>query len=802
MKSEIDKFVDDQLSVWPEAAARFRALRQVHTRKLTVRGLGVQLQYNPGRIHSSAARTDAASLAARPCFLCPQNRPAAQRCLKFEGRKGRKYDILVNPYPIFPRHLVIAQEGHEPQSIWNRLVDLADLAHHYTDFTFFYNGPHCGASAPDHLHFQAAPRGLMPLEREVDSLLDAVAREHADTGVPNGEEPGRVPPSLADDLSFITAVQEAQLFHYTHFTRGVFALRARTSKSLAKLFYRLLDCVDVVPGDQEPRINLLLWYRPLPDRHSGAVPQRRPSGNTHGLASFEYRAVVILRSRHRSRHYTAEGADHLTMSPGCADMAGLFIVPDPQDYAKLDVRLLTEMLDEVSVPAEVERDVLWRLRRTQPRLEVGILSGDEIVFEIISDGAGPQRVRYREGKIDYGGMLYDELYFEARTLSTVFAEPTFILHDVTIGVDFHWERKMTQRFAGALKFLVDGGKVVAVNVIGVEDYLLSVISSEMRPTAGLEFLKAHAVISRSWVMARLAGRGRRTVPDPETLEALSTPPSLLTWLDGRQAGAGPEETPEIVKWFDTGDHRKFDVCADDHCQRYQGLTEAVGATAREAVDRTWGEVLTYEGRLCDTRFSKCCGGRTEVFSTCWGDEDHPYLPSLPDTPGHDPDGDPFCHTDDAGVLSRVLNDYDLETKDFYAWEVRYSVGELSDLVARRSGRDIGLVRDLVPLGRGPSGRIKRLEVIGEKGSFIVGKELMIRRILFPTHLKSACFDVLRPDDGHFLLRGRGWGHGVGLCQIGAAVMDARGYGYRAILEHYYPSAEISRLEGLTPESPA
>ena len=504
----LDKFVRDQLSVWPLAAANFRALKDAQTRELPVGGLTVRIQHNPARIRSSAAKVDKASIEARSCFLCADARPKEQRTLKFEGRKGRKYDILVNPYPIFPGHLTIARDRHVDQSIWKCLTDMADLAHHYTGLTVFYNGPRCGASAPDHMHFQACPRGMLPLENAVDRQLDT-----------HGE-----------DLAFLTSVKEAQLFHYKKFTRGVFVLRARTSKSLAKLFYRLLDCVPTPEGETEPMFNLLMWYKSL-------AGGRRPAGNTHGLAAFEYRAIVLLRGAHRSHHYFDEGPDHLTMSPGCADMAGLFIAPQAEDYAKLDSRLLTEMLSEVSVSPAIEKDVLWRLTRSQQTLQVGILSGKEIVFEIISDGAGPQKVSYQEGKINYNGVLYDELFFEASTPSTLFAEPTFILHDVVIGVDFHWERRQSQQFAGSLKFIIEKNQVVAVNVIGVEDYLLSVISSEMKATAGLEFLKAHAVISRSWVLAQIAHRAHPTRSAGIDFKELNNVPALVTSLEQRRETA-------------------------------------------------------------------------------------------------------------------------------------------------------------------------------------------------------------------------------------------------------------------------
>lgn len=785
----LDKFFQDQISVWPLAAANFRAVRAALIKDLTVNGLAVQAQHNPGRITSTSARIDEASLKDRPCFLCAEHRQEGQQALRFEARKGREYDITVNPYPIFPRHFVIASTDHRPQSIWHHYVDMADLAHHFLNCAIYYNGPVSGASAPDHFHFQACPRHSMPLEREADRLLDAVSSVQTDGGVPNGEERPEVPAPVQADIEYVASVQDAQLFHYKHFTKGVFMLRARTSKSLAKLFYRLLDCSPILDGESEPRFNVLTWQAPASQAVGGG---ERPQGISHGLSPYEYRAVVTLRRSLRSRHWTAEGEGHLTIGPGAVEMAGLFILPVKGDFDRIDSRLLAEVLEDVSIDSATEAEVLWRLTRTQPKIEVGILAAPEITFEMISDGAGPQVVSYQEGKINYNGVLYDELFFEAQTMSTLFAEPTFILHDVVIGIGFHWERKVTQTFAGGLKFIIEGGKVQAVNVIGVEDYLLSVISSEMRSSATLEFLKAHAVISRSWVMSQVAGRkSRRELP--EALEGVRGQAEFTTWLDsevnkGADAHDG-EGIPRIVKWFDHSDHKKFDVCADDHCQRYQGLTMAVGETVKKAIDQTWGQILTSGGEICDCRFYKSCGGSTELFSTCWEDKDYGYLPALPDTPGHDPSGHCFCDTHDKGILSQVLNNYDLETEDFFKWTVEYGVEELSDIVRRRSGMDIGTVTALEPLETGPSGRIKTLRITGDKGAFVIGKELMIRQVLSENTLKSSAFTV-EWRGGKVILHGYGWGHGVGLCQIGAAVMAYEGYGYREILEHYYPGAQL------------
>jgi SpoIID/LytB domain protein len=346
-------------------------------------------------------------------------------------------------------------------------------------------------------------------------------------------------------------------------------------------------------------------------------------------------------------------------------------------------------------------------------------------------------------------------------------------------------------FAGALKIIVDKGRLYAINIVGVEDYLLSVISSEMSADASEEFLKAHAVISRSWVMAQIASQTKcRSIDIPEGIYNL---PALVTWLDTFKAGAGrtkvDSQVYEYVRWYDHQDHDLFDVCADDHCQRYQGLTRATGKKVGRAIDATWGKVLKYNGELCDARFSKCCGGRMERFGVCWEDRDMPYLQPLPDAPGHTEDGHCFCDTRDKKILSQVLNNYDQETVDFYRWTTVYTNEELSALIEKKSGIRLGYIKDIEALERGESGRIYKLRIVGSERTLIVGKELEIRRILSESHLKSSAFEAVVEDD-RVIFNGAGWGHGVGLCQIGAAVMASEGYTYKEILAHYYPGAEL------------
>lgn len=685
---ELNKFIKDQLSVWQLASSNFRALKTAPSREVDVFGLKCRIQYNPRRVISSTADTSPAAIASRKCFLCADNRPKEQFHLGFEGRKGRNYHIQINPYPIFRGHLVIVRDEHIPQEIWHHFPDMLDFAARYKDYLVFYNGPSSGASAPDHLHFQAIPKHNLPLEDVVDEFLD---------------HPGEP----------LATVKDASLYKFDGYARGVFALKATTSKSLAKLFYRLLDCTDRGKGEEEPMFNLYAYVK-----------------------NGEYRTIVVMRSAKRSHHFYSEGADHLTISPGAADIAGLFVAPFREDYDKADTALLEELLSEVCISEDEQNMIVWRLTRHQEKISVGLLSAKEIRFEIISDGAGPQTVKWHDGRISYNGMLYDELYFDSMTLSTLFAEASFILYDVVIGIDFHWQQKRTFKYAGGLKFIVEGDRITAVNCIGMEDYLMSVISSEMKSSASIELLKAHAVISRSWLKAR---------------------------LKDHKAG-----------------HEHFDVCADDHCQRYQGLTMAVGDDVCRAIDRTWGQVLEYGGDICDTRYSKCCGGRTELFSTCWEDVDLPYLQSVED---------PFCDCENSSILSQVLNDYDLHTADFHDWTVQYTTDELSELVRTRTGIDFGTIVALEAVERGPSGRIKYLRIIGTLREEVIGKELAIRKALSSSHLKSSAFEIEKSPDG-FVLKGRGWGHGVGLCQIGAAAMAAQGYDYRQILSHYYVGAEI------------
>ncbi|GAB6870388.1 SpoIID/LytB domain-containing protein [Bacteroides rodentium] len=559
----------------------------------------------------------------------------------------------------------------------------------------------------------------------------------------------------------------------------------------------------------------------------------------------------------------------------------------------------------------------------EPKVQVGILFEPQIEFVLLNpyrmDGtevSGKQVVTYDEGKILWNGRRYDELLFEPQHEQT----DAFELLDVTIGINFHWERKEDQRFLGALKIIVENGKLTGINVIHVEDYLTSVISSEMSATASLELLKAHAVISRSWLLASLSpspspvGRGedspcyktadrsnyavlkenqerlkkepteaekivwerlrnhqlgtkfrRQHIIDNYIADFVSLEKKLIIEVDGEYHGtpkqknkdkertlhleslgyhllrftnneiiAQPDRVIERIKaciaqpplptgegpgerlcWYDREDHTHFDVCADDHCQRYQGITRASTDIVKQAIAATRGQVLTSDGKICDARFSKCCGGAFEEFQYCWEDIKYPYLAQQRDSKVHTglPDltqeaeadrwirtyPEAFCNTTDKKILSQVLNNYDQETTDFYRWKVEYTQEELSALILKRSGIDYGQIIDLIPIARGTSGRLWKLKIVGTKRTLTIGKELEIRRTLSTSHLYSSAFVVDKEElsaegiPGRFILTGAGWGHGVGLCQIGAAVMGEQGYKYDAILLHYYVGASIDKL---------
>lgn len=440
----------------------------------------------------------------------------------------------------------------------------------------------------------------------------------------------------------------------------------------------------------------------------------------------------------------------------------------------------------------------------EPQLRIGImyepaiefvLNGKYILKEMGKVFEGKNRISYHHGRI----LLNDDvmsggsLLFEPENYET----GSFDLLDVTIGIKFHWERKENQKFKGSLKFIVEDEKLTAINILSLEDYLLSVISSEMSATSSLELLKAHAVISRSWLLAQVI-KGRQLEETKAVYQSITENPG------------------EYIRWYDREDHINFDVCADDHCQRYQGITRQTSPLVSKAVDQTRGLCLMYNNNVCDARFYKSCGGVTELFEKTWEPVNHPYLQAIVDNPqspaGYDMDlmkeeaaqfwirtsPEAFCNTHDKKVLSQVLNDYDQETTDFYRWKVTYPQAKIAELVSRKTGKDFGAILDLVPVERGMSGRLIKLKIIGSKITLTIGKELQIRKVLSESHLYSSAFVVDKTDikDGvpsSFILTGAGWGHGVGLCQIGAAMMGEKGYSFREILNHYFKGAELNTL---------
>ena len=708
---------------------RYHDLRNVKTRELVVGASSFHVQWNPARMVSTGASIDKKTLAERPCFLCEQNRPKEQ----FKKSIDSQYDLLVNPYPILPIHFTIPNVKHVPQLIREAYGEIHKLLEEYPELMVFYNGPKCGASAPDHAHFQAGTSGTLPLQKSWKRL------SHHLTKIV----------SLNDDED-ISLIEE--------YPCPAMLIRSRSQYGDEQLFRRLYEAMPLRADEVEPMMNIVSWrYRD------------------------EYLSVVFLRSRHRPDCYYAEGDEQYIISPGALDMAGLFITPRQEDFERLTPERALSILAEVSLDKEELAQLIDRLKTAntqtlnsplstlnskEPNVSVGIVTADKITFTLnqpyVAKGeviTGPQTVEFSEGGILWRGTQYRNLTFRPQA-----DDASFELQDVTIGVNFHWERQQAQTFEGTLRIVVEADKIVAINELPVERYLASVISSEMSATASPEFLKAHAVISRSWLLAQIEKRRQHE----------NGADNFFSFI---------KKDDEFIRWYDRDDHTIFDVCADDHCQRYQGIVHARNCHVEEAISQTRGQILTYDGEICDARFHKCCGGDTEEFQYCWEDTPKPYLVSV---------HDPWCNTSDKQILSQVLNDYDQETPDFYHWTVEYTQEQLSELVNRKLKDDFGLITDLIPLERGKSGRIWKLKIVGTKKTFTIGKELEIRRALSESHLLSSAFEVEREGD-RFILHGKGWGHGVGLCQIGAAVMGEQGKTYDEILLFYYRNAKIQQI---------
>jgi len=759
--SPLLRFFNRQLETWDDARHRYQQLQGAKTRELTCDAMTFNVQWNPARITSTGAKIDKKTIAERPCFLCEKNRPKEQTKKIIDEH----FELLVNPYPILPTHFTIPSLRHEPQRILGNYDEIFNLLDEYPEMIVFYNGPKCGASAPDHAHFQAGTSGMLPLQRSWQRLCRNL------TPLLEGED-------------------GEGIWNINDYPVAALLVRCNTKRSGMRLFNIVYNSLPQNAGDTEPMMNVISWR-----------------------AANEYLTVVFPRGKHRPECYSMEGETKYLISPGALDMAGLIITPRQSDFERLTADKAESILKEVTLGEDEMQKVMERIMKhkitprrhsdynEEPHVKVGIVSGQKISFTLNAPYTakgetieGEQTVEFSEGGILWRGNQYRELTFRPQT-----EDASFSLHDVTIGVNFHWERKQTQVFNGQLKLVVEADQITAINIIHVEKYLMSVISSEMNATSSLELLKAHAVISRSWLLAQMEKRAK--LKDGSD--------SFFSFI---------KKDDEIIRWYDREDHTIFDVCADDHCQRYQGITNANNTKVEEAVTATRGLVLTSDDEICDARFSKSCGGITEEFQYCWENTPKSYLISVRDEECgvrseecgvHDEaffdkwirtSPDSFCNTTDKKILSQVLNNYDQETPDFYRWKVEYTQEELSRLIADKTKEDFGDIIDLIPVERGKSGRICRLKIVGTKKTLTIGKELEIRRTLSDTHLYSSAFVVDKHfADGNasvperFTIIGAGWGHGVGLCQIGAAVMGEKGYPYDKILLHYYRGAEIKKF---------
>lgn len=767
--SSISRFFNRQLEMWEDARHRFRDLKHVEVRQLSDQ---LKVQFNPARIVSTGAKIDKHTLGERPCFLCERNRPKEQMTKQIDDH----FQLLVNPFPILPVHFTIPATKHQPQSIYRHYGEMHRLLSLHSELMVFYNGPKCGASAPDHLHFQAGTSGVLPLQTNWQRLSR----------------------NLADIISLN---DEEKISVLRDFLVPAFVIISKSEDCDEELFHRLYRSMPMRGDESEPMMNIIAWRK-----------------------GDEFISVVIPREKHRPDAYFAEGEAQMMVSPGALDMAGLIITPREEDFSKINLDKATALLRECGISAEKTEAIVSNLKASaatahehplqlladkgkQPNVNVGIVSGQKIHFSLnkpyLAKGemvTGEQEVAFSEGGILWNGNQYSSLTFHPQS-----ADASFSLSDVTIGVNFHWERKETQTFLGTLHFVVESDKICAINELPVERYLESVISSEMSATSSLELLKAHAVISRSWLLAQM--KKRREVAE-----------------SGNNFFSFVKKDDRLIRWYDREDHTIFDVCADDHCQRYQGITKETSPHVAEAIRQTKGQILMDGDDICDARFSKCCCGVTEEFQYCWEDTPKNYLssvrdiiqgvksvdsaapaplPSLQDEAAAEAwirsNPPAFCNTTDKKILSQVLNDYDQETADFYRWKVTLTQEKLKQLLDEKLKMNFGDILDLQAEERGKSGRISKLRIVGTEKTFVIGKELEIRRALSDTHLYSSAFVVDRCDidekgvPQRFDIIGAGWGHGVGLCQIGAAVMGEEGFDYDAILLHYYQGAEIKKV---------
>ena len=707
--SSISRFFNRQLEVWTDARHRFRDLKHVETRQFSDQ---LKLQWNPARIVSTGAKIDKKTLGERPCFLCDKNRPKEQMSKQID----EKFHLLVNPFPILPVHFTIPARKHQPQLIYKNYGEMHRFISLHSDLMVFYNGPKCGASAPDHLHFQAGTNGILPLQTNWQRL----SRNLTDIISLNDEEK-------------ISVVRD--------FIVPAFVIISKSAESDEALFRRLYKAMPQRGDETEPMMNIISWRK-----------------------GEEFISVVIPREKHRPEAYFAEGDAQFVVSPGALDMSGLIITPREEDFRKLTEEKALSLLQECGVSEEKMNAIIAKLKASkdaedaaeasstlynkgkQPDVTVGIVSAQKIHFSLnkpyLAKGEkvlGEQVVEFSEGGVLWNGNQYSQLTFHPQS-----ADASFSLSDVTIGVNFHWERKETQTFLGTLRFGVESDKIVAINELPVEKYLESVISSEMSATSSLELLKAHAVISRSWLLAQM--KKRREVAE-----------------SGNNFFSFTKKEDTLIRWYDREDHTLFDVCADDHCQRYQGITKETSPHVAEAIRQTKGQILMDGDEICDARFSKCCGGITEEFQYCWEDTPKTYLTAvrdialgvehtLPNLTNEEEaekwirfNPPAFCNTQDKKILSEVLNDYDQETVNFYRWKETLSQEKLQQLIADKLKMDLGAILDMKAVERGKSGRISKLQIIGTEKIFTIGKELEIRRTLSDSHLLSSAFVVDKYD---------------------------------------------------------
>lgn len=737
----ISEFFYQQRSEWPLAKKNYDDLANVKVTPLVLsNGVTIHKQCNPARIVSTGAKIDKATLAKRPCFLCDKNRPPEQASFPFAATVSEAsssvstivpetsasvsppgFHILINPFPILPTHFTMPSKRHELQQIKPYFPVMLDFVNQNPESFIFYNGPRSGASAPDHMHFQAGLVKDVPFYNQA-AIVPEVSLSGSAT----------VPEASASGSS---------LFRCNNWPGACISISHTEKQTVIAEFHRIYEALPIPTGEYEPMFNVFA---------------RKIDG--------KYEVTIFLRSQHRPSCYGMEKHNRL-VSPGALDMAGLLITPRLEDYEAITAAEAESIYNEVSSPELIDY-LNYNLNHQGRKLAVGLIETEgEIKYSF-------------NGEYKKLQLLNDTIFIPAND------DCTFTIENIVIGVNFHWQQERKLTYSGILKLTkTPDGKNCAINILPIEEYLKSVISSEMSAMSDKELLKAHAILSRSWLIANIEGvHNNKTIVTSET--------------DG---------TPETLVWYDRSAHTIYDVCADDHCQRYQGVTMQTSPLVEEAVEETRGKVLIYDGKICDARFSKCCGGKSEEYEYCWDNTSHPYLVSV---------DCPFCNTaeqfdsqeQEQNVLRQVLNDYDLETRHFYNWTATYENPD---------------IKEIIPLERGKSGRLWKIKIVYNDGrEEIVGKELEIRRRLSDTHLYSSWFNIHKvsslklatapevfpsgqsstvpeasatAESNTFLIEGRGWGHGVGLCQIGGAVMAAKGYKYDEILLHYFPKSELGSI---------